>query len=125
MKDISRIDQVMFSDLVQKAFDAEFDENFPENGTFLKQKRSGRDYYYYKAYEPTGGIGPTRTSLRYVGPAEDPEIVRRVEAFARIKAGYRVRRDLAAFTIRPGLFCCTTLGCRFLSPPRNAMRFIN
>lgn len=102
MKELSHIDQVMFSDLVQKAFDAEFDENFPENGTFHKQNRSGREYYYYKAYEPTRGAGPTKTSLKYVGPANDPEIARRVEAFERIKTGYRVRRDLAARLRRAG-----------------------
>jgi hypothetical protein len=102
MKELSRIDQVIFSDLVQKAFDAEFDQNFPENGTFLKQKRSGREYYYYKGYEPTGGAGPTKTSLKYVGPADDPEIAHRAEAFERIKTGYRVRRDLAARLRRAG-----------------------
>lgn len=102
MKEFSHIDQVMFSDLVQKAFDADFDENFPENGTFLKQKRANREYYYYKAYDTSGGSGPTKTSLRYVGPADDPEIVRRVETFERSKVGYRARRELAAKLRRAG-----------------------
>ncbi|QOG21746.1 hypothetical protein [Bradyrhizobium sp. SEMIA] len=64
MKQFSNIDQVMFSDLVQKATDADFDENFPENGTFIKQKRANREYYYYKAYETAGGQGPTKTALK-------------------------------------------------------------
>ncbi len=102
MKEFSNIDQVMFSDLVQKTFDADFDENFPANGTFLKQKRANRDYYYYKAYDTSGGDGPTKTSLKYVGPADDPEIVRRVEAFERTKIGYRTRRELAAKLRRAG-----------------------
>jgi hypothetical protein len=108
MKEFSSIDQVMFSDLVQKAFDADFDENFPENGTFLKQRRSGRDYYYYKAYQPSGGDRPTKTSLKYVGPVGDPQIIDRVERFERTKTGYRARRELAAKLRRAG----------FPSPPR-------
>jgi hypothetical protein len=102
MKQFSNIDQVIFSDLVQKATDADFDENFPENGTFLKQKRANREYYYYKAYEASGGEGPTKTSLKYVGPADDPEIAKRAEAFQRTKIGYRVRRELAAKLRRAG-----------------------
>lgn len=102
MKQFSSIDQVTFSDLVQKAADAAFDEDFPENGTFLKQRRGNREYYYYKGYQQTGGDGPTRTSLKYVGPADDPDIAKRVEAFQRTKTGYRVRRDLAARLRRAG-----------------------
>jgi hypothetical protein len=102
MKQFSSIDQTMFSDLVQKVFDADFDENFPENGTFLKQKRRNREYHYYKAYETSGGDGPTKTKLKYVGPADEPEIARRVEAFQRSKTGYRVRRDIAAKLRRAG-----------------------
>ena len=102
MKQFSNIDQVMFSDLVQKATDAEFDENFPENGTFLKQKRANREYYYYKAYETSGGQGPTKTALKYVGPADNPEIAKRAQAFQRTKIGYRARRELAAKLRRAG-----------------------
>lgn len=102
MRQFSSIDQVMFSDLVQKAFDADFDENFPSNGTFLRQKRKNREYFYYKAYESSGGDGPTKTSLKYVGPADDPEIEKRVANFQRAKIGYRIRRDLAAKLRRAG-----------------------
>lgn len=108
MKQIPNIDQLMFSDLVQKAFDTDFDENFPENGTFLKMKRANREYYYYKAYDTSGGQGPTKTTLKYVGPVDDPEIAKRVESFQRSKTGYRARRDLAAKLRRAG----------FPSPPR-------
>jgi hypothetical protein len=102
MKQFSSLDQMMFSDLVQKAFDADFDENFPENGTFLKQKRGNRDYYYYKAYDTSSGDGPTKTKLKYVGPADDPEIAKRVGAFQRSKTGYRTRREIAAKLRRAG-----------------------
>lgn len=102
VKIFSHIDQVTFSDLVQKAFDAEFDENFPENGSFLKQFRKNREYYYYKHYLKSGGDGPTKTSLKYVGPASDPEIVKRVENFERAKVGYRGRRELASKLRRSG-----------------------
>jgi hypothetical protein len=102
MKVFPNIDQVTFSDLVQKSFDADFDDNFPENGTFLKLKRSGRDYYYYKAYDTSGGDQPTKTSMKYVGPASDPEIIKRAETFERVKTGYRARRELAARLRRAG-----------------------
>jgi hypothetical protein len=102
MKQFSNIDQVTFSDLVQKVADAAFDDDFPENGTFLKQKRGNRDYYYYKGYQQSGGGGPTKTSMKYVGPVDDPEIAKRVEAFQRTKTGYRARRDLAAKLRRAG-----------------------
>jgi hypothetical protein len=108
LKEFSHIDQVTFSELVQKTFDADFDGSFPANGTFMKQKRSGREYFYYKAYERSGGNGSTKTALKYVGPAGDPEIVKRVEAFERIKTGYRARRELAARLRRAG----------YPSPPR-------
>ncbi len=37
-----------------------------------------------------------------MGPADDPEIVRRVETFERTKIGYRARRELAAKLRRAG-----------------------
>ena len=93
---LPRIDQLAFADLVDKCHDADFAADFPANGTLLQQQRAGRSYWYYRGYAPAlDGGAPTR-SLKYVGPAGDPDIERRVAAFGSIKADHRARRDLAS-----------------------------
>ena len=100
---LPRIDQLAFADLVDKCHDADFAAEFPANGTLLQQQRAGRSYWYYRGYAPAlDGGAPTR-SLKYVGPAGDPDIERRVAAFGSIKADHRARRDLASRLRRAGL----------------------
>ena len=53
MRQFSSIEQLMFSDLLQKSLDAEFDDTSPENGSFLLQTRRGRQYWYYKGFPQT------------------------------------------------------------------------
>ena len=80
-----------------------FRRRIPANGTLLQQQRAGRSYWYYRGYAPAlDGGAPTR-SLKYVGPAGDPDIERRVAAFGSIKADHRARRDLASRLRRAGL----------------------
>ena len=100
---LPRIDQLAFADLVDKCHDADFAADFPANGTLLQQQRAGRSYWYYRGYAPAlDGGAPTR-SLKYAGPAGDPDIERRVAAFGSIKADHRARRDLASRLRRAGL----------------------
>jgi hypothetical protein len=100
---LPRIDQLAFADLVDKCHDADFAAEFPANGALLRQQRAGRSYWYYRGYAPAlDGGAPTR-SLKYVGPAGDPDIERRVTAFGSIKADHRARRDLASRLRRAGL----------------------
>jgi hypothetical protein len=94
---LSRLDQLAFADLVEKCHDAAFAADFPANGAFVKQMRRGRAYWYYRGY--SGGA----QTLKYVGPADDEAIGRRVEAFAAEKADFRARRELAARLRRAGL----------------------
>src|SRR5271163_157763 len=100
---LPRIDQLAFADLVDKCHDADFAAEFPANGALLEQQRAGRSYWYCRGYAPAvDGGAPTR-SLKYVGPAGDPDIERRVAAFGSIKADHRARRDLASRLRRAGL----------------------
>jgi len=103
MRELSLLDQTAFADLVQKTLDAEFDEEYPENGSFLKQERRGKLYWYFKGYEKSLSGGEGRRYLKYVGPVSDPAINGRVERFERVKVGYRVRREIASRLRAAGL----------------------
>ncbi|TXM60985.1 hypothetical protein FV226_27710 [Methylobacterium sp. WL12] len=48
--------QIAFADLIAKAFDADFDAAYPENGRFAKSDRRGQEYWYYLGYarDPDG-----------------------------------------------------------------------
>lgn len=96
MDTIGLAHQTLYADLVQRALDAEFDAEFPENGTFSKQIRDGKSYWYYVGYRPAEGGEPGQRYTTYVGPADDPDITTRAEAFARAKSGYQERRALVS-----------------------------
>lgn len=100
---LSRLDQLAFADLVEKAHDAAFEAEFPANGALLKQMRRGRGYWYYRGYERPPEATRGAQTLKYVGPVGDPEIERRVAAFASVRGDYRARRELAARLRRAGL----------------------
>ncbi|NGM35496.1 hypothetical protein G4G93_16470 [Methylobacterium sp. DB0501] len=103
MRALSHLDQVAFADLCSKAFDAQFDQRFPANGNFVRQKRGNKEYFYYKGYERAADGVPGKHKLIYVGPADDPEVQRRVENFGRNKDLYRTRRELAGKLRHSGL----------------------
>ncbi|WP_137107870.1 nucleotidyltransferase family protein [Azospirillum argentinense] len=75
----------------------------PLNGSFSKRTRSGRDYWYYNAYNPDTGGEERKRSTRYVGPVDDPEITARVERFGSLKADYRERRRMISALKAGGL----------------------
>jgi hypothetical protein len=87
--------QTLFADLQQQCLDAAFDEQFPENGSFVTKTQKGRKYWYYEGYETaSGGRTKARKYSKYVGPQSDPEIAIRVEEFWRVKTSYKARRSL-------------------------------
>jgi len=95
MERISLAHQTLFADLQQKCLDAAFDEQFPENGSFVTQTQKGRKYWYYEGYDTTsGGKTKARKYSKYVGPHDDPEVTKRVEEFRRSKTNFRERRSL-------------------------------
>ena len=96
---LSLAHQTMFAELVQRCFDAAFDEQFPESGRFYKTTVKGRDYWYYETSRSSG----TRERRRYVGPVDDPAVSGRVDRFQSIKADYRERRSLVRSLVAAGL----------------------
>jgi hypothetical protein len=86
----------MIAELLDRTLDAQFDADFDESGLFRKRPVKGREYWYYKASER----GAQTAKDIYVGPADDPEINRRVENFAQIKDDYQKRRKIVSTLTR-------------------------
>ena len=104
MDQIGITHQTIFADLLQKCLDAAFDEEFPENGSFTHQTHNGKNYWYYLGYAgSSGGQTKARKYTKYVGPADDPEITKRVEAFKHSKSSYKERRSLVASLRQVGI----------------------
>ncbi|MEH3145213.1 MAG: hypothetical protein PGN34_07650 [Methylobacterium frigidaeris] len=103
MRLLSHLDQVAFADLCAKAFEAQFSQRFPANGSFVRQKRGGREYFYYKGYDKAAGDAPGKSRFVYVGPVDDVELQGLVETFGRDKGLYRNRRELAGKLRHSGL----------------------
>jgi hypothetical protein len=96
MKRVDHSYQVLYAELVQRALDAAFSSEFSLEGRFVSQQSGGRRYWYFDTAADEGA-GKRR---RYVGPVDDPEITRRVEAFKDLKADYRARRKLVSTLVR-------------------------
>jgi len=96
MKRLDHSYQVLYSELAQRALDAAFSSEFALAGRFVTQQSGGRRYWYFDTAK-ADGAGKHR---RYVGPVDDPEITRRVEAFKDLKADYRARRKLVSTLTR-------------------------
>jgi hypothetical protein len=86
----------MVAELLDRALDAQFDADFDEAGLFRKKQVKGREYWYFKPSER--GTAPVADI--YVGPADDPDINRRVEHFAAIKDDYQRRRKIVSTLTR-------------------------
>lgn len=80
-----------YADLAQKVHTANLLETLPVDGSVTKRTIKSRAYYYWVA-SSQNAEGKQRQ--RYIGPADDPEIQKRVEAFQYDKQTYRERRQL-------------------------------
>ena len=78
----------MFAELLQRCLDAEFDDAFREQGSFVRRRRDARYYWYYR-WDADGA-----KHERYVGPVTDKSITDRVNRFADIKSDYLQRREM-------------------------------
>jgi hypothetical protein len=96
MKRLDHTYQVLYSELAQRALDAAFSSDFSIEGRFVTQESGNRRYWYFDTTKEDGS-GKHR---RYVGPADDPDITRRVESFKDFKADYRSRRKLVSTLVR-------------------------
>jgi len=93
MKTIDLAYRTLYAELVQRSLDASFETDFSTAGNFVRVPVKGRDYWYFEETRP-------EKSRRYVGPAEDPEIAKRVAAFTEIKEDLRGRRRLVSTLMR-------------------------
>ncbi len=88
MQSINFALQTTFAELIERCLDASFDQDFDEQGQFVKVTSKGRDYWYFQKYQDGG------RKRRYVGPATEPEITDRVEKFKELKADFKERREM-------------------------------
>ncbi len=91
MKTLDLMYSTMLAELGQRSLDGAFSTDFPTDGNFVSVPVKGRDYWYFD--QP----GARR---RYVGPADDEEIARRVSEFQTVKDDIRSRRKLVSTLIR-------------------------
>jgi hypothetical protein len=89
--------RTLYAELEQRSLDASFDAAFPATGNFVRVPVKGRDYWYFEDRY-------AEKKRRYVGPAADPEIARRVEEFGRVKEQFRGRRRLVSTLVREARF---------------------
>jgi hypothetical protein len=88
--------QTLYSELVQRSLDESFTSEFSSNGRFVAVEVKDKRYWYFDTPKPDAA-GQNR---RYVGPLDDPEITKRVEAFKDLKADLKGRRRLVSTLTR-------------------------
>jgi hypothetical protein len=93
MKTLDLMYRTMFAELAQRSLDASFETDFSTAGNLVRVPVKGRDYWYFEETQP-------KKTRKYVGPADDPEIAKRVEAFKEIKDDLRARRKLVSTLTR-------------------------
>lgn len=93
MKTVDLVYRTMFAELVQRSLDASFETDFSTAGNFVRVPVKGRVYWYFEETQP-------KKTRKYVGPSDDPEIAKRVEAFQEIKEDLRSRRKLVSTLTR-------------------------
>ncbi|TPM25299.1 GSU2403 family nucleotidyltransferase fold protein [Mesorhizobium sp. B2-3-5] len=93
MRTVDLVYRTMYAELVQRCLDASFETDFSTAGNFVRVPVKGRDYWYFEETQP-------KKTRKYVGPSDDPEIAKRVEAFQEIKEDLRSRRKLVSTLTR-------------------------
>jgi hypothetical protein len=96
MQSIDPIYQTIYAELEQRSLDDSFVSDFPPDGRFVSMESKGRRYWYFDR-----GSHQNRKRV-YVGPADDPDISKRVDAFKDLKADVVARRRLVTTLTRDG-----------------------
>jgi hypothetical protein len=90
--------QTLYAELLDRCAVAAFRAEFPLNGSFVRVKVKGRDYWYFQhgARDSSG-----KQPRKYVGP-DSEEVRQRIADHGRAKDDYRQRRQLIAMLGRAG-----------------------
>ncbi|TCP61442.1 hypothetical protein EV663_105160 [Rhodovulum bhavnagarense] len=91
MRKLAHPFQVLFSELAQRSLDASFSSSYDPYGRFISAAVKGRRYWYFDTQDHQG-----RRKRSYVGPMDDTEITKRVEAFRELKDDIRARRKMVS-----------------------------
>jgi hypothetical protein len=95
---VSLADQTLYAELLDRCTAVAFAAEYPPNGSFVRVKVKGRDYWYFQeGSRDASGKQPRK----YVGP-DTPENRQRIENHGHAKADYRERRHLIAMLRRAG-----------------------
>jgi hypothetical protein len=94
MKEIDLVYRTIYAELLQRSLDAAFEGDFGAVGNFVIVPVKGKDYWYFDQVTENG------VKRRYVGPANDQEIAKRVEDHKQAKGDVRARRKLVSTLTR-------------------------
>ena len=90
VRPLSLAEHVLYADLLEQGVDDLFDPDLPENGSILiRPNRASAQsaHAYYQGYRPAAGYERRgQRFARYLGRADDPEVVARIARFQRVKA---------------------------------------
>lgn len=100
MKPLPPTSAVAFTDLIEAAHDAAFNERFPPNGSFHQMKRGDRAYWYHVMRDPTVPSGRRST---YAGAVGDPKIDSLVAQHGDERQRHKIQKASAALLRRAGL----------------------
>jgi hypothetical protein len=79
--------QTVYADLLDRAFNDAFAEDFPDNGSFVSKVRNGRRYWYFQPNDVEG------RPQKYVGP-ETPELLTKIQSHKRSTGDAKQRRTI-------------------------------
>lgn len=109
LRPLSLAQHTLFADLIEQTLDDMFDDQFPENGSFVvrtvdPKEGPRRQYWYYQGYRPAAGPhDEAQRYSRYVGPVEDAALSERVARFKEIKAARAERKSTVEALVGAGM----------------------
>ena len=89
MSEIPLALQTVYADLLDRAFNDAFADDFRANGTFVSKTRNGRRYWYFQSN------ATEKRSQKYVGP-ETPELLEEIEQHHRSHSDAKQRRAMVS-----------------------------
>jgi hypothetical protein len=85
--------QTTYAELLDRSAASAFQDDFPDDGTFVPKTVKGRRYWYFQQSSKRG------REQKYVGP-EAPELLKRISEHKQIRVDERERRSLVSTLVR-------------------------